>query len=141
MMVPRRPRRPHLGRHRPPPGVAANSVKIAVIVAKTTPVGATSLLQTARSAREASMTVPLRHRAMVMRQCRHHPARPHLPLEVAANSVQIVAIAATTTLVGATSQLQIAKCAPEASMPVPLRHRAGDAPAIVLLVLPQPHRL
>merc|ERR1712039_875950 len=78
---------------------------------------------------EASMTVPLRHRAMVMRQRRHHLARPHLPLEAAANSVQIVAIAATTTLVGATSLLQIAKCALEVSMPVPLRHRAGDTPA------------
>merc|ERR1712151_47561 len=119
-------------------GVAANSVQIAVVVAMTTLVGATSLLQTARSAPEASMTAPLRHRAMVMhqRQHHHHPGRNRLPLEVAANSVQIVAIAATTTPVGATNLLQIAKFAPEVSMPVPLRHRAGDAPAPSPLVPP-----
>merc|ERR1740121_2032524 len=62
---------------------------------------------------------------------RRHPhlGRRHLPPEVAANSGQTVAIAATTTPVGATSLLQIAKFAPEASTPAPLHHRAGDAPA------------
>jgi len=129
MMVPRRPR---LGRHRLPLEAAANSGQIAVIAAKTTAVGATSLLQTARSAPEALMSVPLRHRAVVMRQhqcLQHHHrlGRHRLPLEVAANSGQTVAIAATTTPVGATSLLQIAEFAPELSMPVPLRHLADDA--------------
>jgi len=56
-----------------------------------------------------------------------HLGRRHLPPEVAANSGQTVAIAATTTPVGATSLLQIAKCAPEPSMSVPLRPHARDA--------------
>merc|ERR1740123_944204 len=75
------------------------------------------------------MPVPLRHRAVACQhQRRHHPALHHLPLEVAANSVQTVAIAARTTPDGATSLLQIAKRAPEASTPVPLHHRASDEP-------------
>jgi len=126
MMV---PRHPHLGRRHLPPEVAANSGKIAVIAATTTPVGATSLLQIARPAPDPSMPVPLRHRAVACQhQRRHHPALHHLPLEVAANSVQTVAIAARTTPDGATSLLQIAKRAPEASTPVPLHHRASDEP-------------
>jgi len=61
MMVLRHPR---LGRRHLPPKVAANSGKVAVIVAATAPVGATGLLQTARSAPEPLMPVPLRHRAI-----------------------------------------------------------------------------
>jgi len=120
MMV---PRRHHLGRHRLPLEVAANSGQIAVIAATTTPVGATSLLQIARPAPEPLMPVLLRHRAVVMCQ---RLGRHRLPLEVAADSEQIVAIAATTTPVGATNLLQIAESAPELSMPVPLRHLAGE---------------
>jgi len=128
MMV---PRHPHLGRLHLPLGVAASSGKIALIVATTTRVGATSLLQIVRSALEPLMLVPLHHHAVVMRQhqCRvlqrhHHLGRCHLPPEVAANSMQIAPIAATTTPVGATSLLQIATFVPEPSMPAPLRHRA-----------------
>jgi len=69
-----------LGRRRLPPEVAANSGQIAVIAVTTAPVGATSLLRTAQFALEPSTPVPLRHRAMVMRQpqCRflqHHQRR------------------------------------------------------------------
>jgi len=126
MMV---PHHPHLGRRHLPLEAAANSGQTAVIAATTTPVGATSPLQIARPAPELLMPVPLRHRAMVMRQHHrhHHPGRHHLPPEVAANSGQIVAIAATTTPVGATSLLQIAKFAPELSTSAPLRHRAPDS--------------
>jgi len=60
----------------------------------------------------------------MMDQHRHHQGRHHLPLEVAANSVQIVLIAAMTTLVGVTCPLQTAKSAPEPLMPVPLPRRA-----------------
>jgi len=126
------PRHPHLGRRHLPQEVAANSGKIAVIAATTTPVGATSLLQIATSAPEPLMSVPLRHRAVARQHQRHrHLGQHHLPLEDAANSGRTVAIAATTTPVGATSLLQTAKFAPEASTPVPLHHRAGDAPAQV----------
>lgn len=130
MMV---PHHPHLGRRHLPPEVAANSGKTAGIAARTTPVGATSLLEIARPAPEPLMPVPLRHRAMVARQhqCHHHLGQHHLPLEVAANSGQTVAIAATTPPVGATSLLQIARPAREPSTPLPLHHRAGDAPALV----------
>jgi len=81
MMVLRHPR---LGRRHLPPEVAANSGQIALIAVTTTPVGATSLLQTARSAADPWMPVPLRHRAMVMRQHqrrflqRHHHQGRHL---------------------------------------------------------------
>jgi len=123
------PRHHRLGRHRPPPVVAANSEKIAVIAATTTPAGATSLLQIARSAPEALMSVPLHHRAMVTRQHQHHHhlGQHRLPQEGAASSGQTVAIAATTTPAGATSLLQIAKFALEASTAVPLHHHAGEA--------------
>jgi len=128
MMV---PRHPHLGRRRLPPEVAVSSGQIAVIAATTTLVGATSPLQIARSAPEPLIPVPLRHRAMVMRQhqCRllqhrHHLGRHHLSLEVAASSGQTALIAAMTTPVGATSLLRTAKFAPEPSMPAPLHHRA-----------------
>jgi len=124
-------RHPHLGQRHLPPEVAADSGKIAVIAATTTPVGVTSPLQIARSAPDLLMPVPLRHRAVARQHQHHHLGQHHLPLGVAANSGQTVAIAATTTPVGATSLLQIAKFAPEASTPVPLHHRAGDAPAPV----------
>jgi len=81
MMVLRHPR---LGRRHLPLEVAANSGQIALLVATTTQVGATSLLQTARYVPEPLMPVPLRHRAMVMRQhqCRllqrHHHLGRHL---------------------------------------------------------------
>jgi len=59
---------------------------------------------------------------MVLR--RPHLGQHHLPPEVAVNSGQIVVIAATTALVGATSPQQIARSAPAALTPVPPRHRA-----------------
>jgi len=69
MMVPRHPHLGrHLGRHHLPPEVAANGGQTVAVAARTTPVGATGLPRIAKFAPEPSIPVPLRHRAMVMRQ-------------------------------------------------------------------------
>jgi len=107
-------------RHRLLPVAAANSGMIAVIAATTTLVGATSPLQIAKSALEPSMPVlPLHLAEQTLRQRRHRL----LPV-AAADSGMIAVIAATTTVVGATSLPQIAKSALEPSMPARPRHLA-----------------
>jgi len=65
-----------------PQEVAANLGQTAPIAVTTTQDGAISLKQTAKFALEPSMQVPLRRRALVMRQhqsrlLRHHPHRHH----------------------------------------------------------------
>jgi len=108
-------RHPRLGRPHLPPEVAANSGQIAVIAARTTPVGATSLLQIATSAPEPSMPAPLRHRAMVMRQhqCRllqHHQRRPNRlrQLQEQGSVAGALARVAQTRMIGATRMPRIA---------------------------------
>merc|ERR1712045_1056206 len=67
--------------------------------------------------------------------------RPRLPQEVAANSGQIVLIAAMTTQVGATSPLQIARPALEPLTPVPLRQRATVMRQLRCRLLQRHHHL
>jgi len=123
MVVLRHPH--HLGRRRLPPEVAANSGQIAVIAVTTAPVGATSLLRTAKFALEPSTPVPLRHRAMVMRQpqCRflqHHQRRLH---HRRSQRHRHQSIATRTQL--RHSCAQVAMCAPIVAATLALARDAG----------------
>jgi len=120
-------RRPHLGQHHLPPEVAVNSGQIAVIAATTALVGATSPQQTARSAPAALTPVPLRHRAMVMRQRQRQLLQHRLRLRRSQCHRRDLpsrqSIATHTQL--RHSFAQVALCAPIVAAILALAHDAG----------------